>query len=149
PEEADHVVLVDPVARDTEPSDELSAAIDRDRTGENLDAVLQSVLPRRDLGQRGAAWRRVGRRGAGDKREVLGEIAENESRLQPGRKRVELCNRARERARRATDLAIGEVGPRQVAARAIGKGVRAGQRGGAEEGLRVGEELRRLASGAG
>src|SRR3546814_7907052 len=60
-EEAYHVILVDAVARYTDAADEPVAAIDGDRSRKDLNAVLQPVLPRRDIGQRRAALRRVGR----------------------------------------------------------------------------------------
>src|SRR3546814_2892243 len=63
-EEADHIVLVDAVARHADATDEPPAAIDGHRSGKDLDAVLQPVPPRRDVGQRRAARRRVGRAGA-------------------------------------------------------------------------------------
>ena len=45
-------------------ADKLRPAIDGHRTRENLDTVLQAVLPRGDVGQGRTALRRVGRAGA-------------------------------------------------------------------------------------
>src|SRR3990167_773362 len=149
-QKADHVVLVDAVARHADSTDKAVAAIDGDRSRKDLDAVLQPVLPRHDIGQRRAALRRVGRAGARDKAKVRAEIADDQRRLQPGREGIELRDRARQRALRAANLAIGEVGPRQIAPRAVGKGDRAGQRRGVvEEGPHGGYELAHVGAGIG
>src|SRR3546814_10660407 len=58
--EADHVVLVDAVARDADAANQLRATIDGHGAGEDLDAGFQRVLPWRHVGRLGAAPRRVG-----------------------------------------------------------------------------------------
>src|SRR3546814_11591713 len=116
-EEAYHVILFDAVARYTDAADEPVAAIDGDRSRKDLNAVLQPVLPRRDIGQRRAALWRVGGDGARHEAEMLAEIADNQRRLEPGGQRIELCDRARHRPVRPPDLYAEEhrvrrVGPR-------------------------------------
>src|SRR3546814_15901069 len=86
-EEAYHVILVDAVARYTDAADEPVAAIDGDRSRKDLNAVLQPVLPRRDIGQRRAALRRVGGAGARHEAEMLAEIADNQRRLERSEER--------------------------------------------------------------
>src|SRR3546814_5697946 len=72
----------------------------------DLDAVLQPVPPRRDVGQGRAARRCVGRTRARDKTQMRAEIADDQRRLQPGREGIELRDRARQRPMRPPDLAI-------------------------------------------
>src|SRR3546814_3423800 len=112
-EEAYHVILFDAVARYTDAADEPVAAIDGDRSRKDLNAVLQPVLPRRDIGQRRAALRRVGGAGARHEAEMLAEIADNQRRLEPGGKGIELCDRARQRPVRPPDLSVGEIRDRK------------------------------------
>ena len=42
--QADHVVLIGTVARYPEPTHQHIATINRDRAGEDLDAILQAIL---------------------------------------------------------------------------------------------------------
>src|SRR3546814_19247307 len=88
------------------------------------------VLPRRDIGQRRAALRRVGGAGARHEAEMLAEIADNQRRLEPGGKGIELCDRARQRPVRPPDLSVGEIRERPIAARSVGQSVCPGQRRG-------------------
>ncbi|ABQ66596.1 hypothetical protein Swit_0225 [Rhizorhabdus wittichii RW1] len=128
-QEGDHVVLVDAVAGHADAADQLVAAIDRHRSGEDLHAVLQAVLGRAgNVGQEGAALARVGGRGAQHEAEMLGQVVEDQRALQSGGEGTPLVEGARQRSVGPSHLAVREEGAREIAARAIGEGVGAGQR---------------------
>src|SRR5690606_17259733 len=93
-EEADHIVLIDAVPRHTEATDKLIAAVDRHRSGEDLQSVRQPLLPRACIRQVRAALRGVGGRSTRHETQMLREIAQNQRRLEASGERVELIYRA-------------------------------------------------------
>ena len=64
----------------------------------------------------------VSRIGAEDEADMLDDVVDDQRRLQAGREGVELGDRPREGPGRAAELAVGEIGPRDVADRAVGEG---------------------------
>ena len=77
-QERDHVVLVDAVARDSDRADQSAIAVDRHRTRENLDPILQPVLAADYVRLECATLRGVGSADAKQIIEVLGDIADDQ-----------------------------------------------------------------------
>src|SRR5690606_5155371 len=127
-EEADHIVLIDPVTGHAKAANQLIAAIYRHAAGKNLDPVFQPVLPRRDIRRIRAAHRCIGRRRPGNKGQMLPQIGEDQRSLQPCGKDIEISNRARQRSIGTAKFAIREIGAGQVATGAVRKSGLAGKR---------------------
>ena len=94
-------------------ADQGAAAIDRHRPGKIWMPLASAAGS--DSGCSAAACRRPTPR---MKPTWADDVVDDQRRLQPGREGVELGDRARERARRPADLAVREIGPRDVADRA-------------------------------